>query len=113
MAPSPQAAFAGSSSGPSRVPRDTVKSARTVPARLRDRTGELTFLLFAAGIIGTDLLAPAALAGSAACAVTEKLGFKAACKCQQVQQVGCYGSVGAATLGGGAVTRRDAIAMLF
>ena len=51
-----------------------IQSAADAANALRPIAGELTFLLFAAGIIGTGLLAIPVLAGSAAYAVAEAFG---------------------------------------
>src|SRR6187455_1986486 len=77
--------------------------------------GALTFALFAAGIIGTGLLAVPILAGSAAYAVAEAFGLKGSLELPASRALGFYGIVGAATLGGAALaaTNIDPIAMLF
>lgn len=77
--------------------------------------GELTFALFAAGIIGTGLLAVPVLAGSAAYAVAETFGLRGSLELPANRALGFYAIVGAATLGGGALaaTNIDPIAMLF
>ena len=74
--------------------------------------GELTFALFAAGIIGTGLLA---VPGYAAYAVAEAFGLRGSLELPASRALGFYGIVGAATLGGAvlAATRIDPIAMLF
>ena len=52
-----------------------IDTAAQAAEALRPIAGELTFALFAAGIIGTGLLAVPVLAGSAAYAVAESFGF--------------------------------------
>jgi NRAMP (natural resistance-associated macrophage protein)-like metal ion transporter len=82
---------------------------------LRPIAGELTFALFAAGIIGTGLLAVPILAGSAAYAVAECFGLRGSLELPAHRALGFYAIVGAATLGGVALaaTNIDPIAMLF
>jgi Mn2+/Fe2+ NRAMP family transporter len=82
---------------------------------LRPIAGELTFLLFAIGIIGTGLLAVPGLAGSAAYAVAETFGLPGSLELPASRALGFYAIVGAATLAGGALaaTNIDPIAMLF
>jgi Mn2+/Fe2+ NRAMP family transporter len=92
-----------------------VETASQVAEALRLVGGEMTFVLFAAGIIGTGLLAVPILAGSAAYAVAELFGLRGSLELPANRALGFYGIVGAATLGGVALaaTRIDAIAMLF
>jgi Mn2+/Fe2+ NRAMP family transporter len=92
-----------------------VETASQAAEALRPVAGELTFVLFAAGIIGTGLLAVPVLAGSAAYAVAETFGLRGSLELPASRALGFYGIVGAATLGGAAlaVTRIDPIAMLF
>jgi Mn2+/Fe2+ NRAMP family transporter len=82
---------------------------------LRPIAGELTFALFAAGIIGTGLLAVPVLAGSAAYAVAEAFGITGSLELPASRALGFYAIIGAATLGGAALatTNIDPIAMLF
>lgn len=82
---------------------------------LRPIAGELTFVLFAAGIIGTGLLAVPVLAGSAAYAVAETFGLRGSLELPASRALGFYAIVGAATLAGAALaaTSIDPIAMLF
>jgi NRAMP (natural resistance-associated macrophage protein)-like metal ion transporter len=69
---------------------------------LRPLAGELTFLLFSLGIIGTGMLAVPVLAGSAAYAVAEAAGWKGSLNLRIDKGEGfCfYGVVAVATLGG-------------
>src|SRR5262245_802090 len=92
-----------------------VETASQAAEALRPVAGEMTFVLFAAGIIGTGLLAVPVLAGSAAYAVAELFGLRGSLELPANRALGFYGIVGAATLGGVALaaTRIDAIAMLF
>ncbi|MGH6737458.1 MAG: divalent metal cation transporter, partial [Bradyrhizobium sp.] len=82
---------------------------------LRPIAGDLTFALFAAGIIGTGLLAVPVLAGSAVYAVAEAFGLRGSLELPANRALGFYAIIGAATLGGGALaaTNIDPIAMLF
>jgi Mn2+/Fe2+ NRAMP family transporter len=92
-----------------------IETASQAAEALRPIAGELTFVLFAAGIIGTGLLAVPVLAGSAAYAVAEAFGLRGSLELPASRALGFYGIVGAATLGGAALaaTRIDPIAMLF
>jgi Mn2+/Fe2+ NRAMP family transporter len=82
---------------------------------LRPIAGELAFALFAAGIIGTGLLAVPVLAGAAAYAVAESFGLEGSLELPANRAIGFYAIIGAATLGGAALaaTEIDPIAMLF
>ena len=75
----------------------------------------MTFALFAAGIIGTGLLAVPILAGSAAYAVAEAFGLRGSLELPASRALGFYSIIGAATLVGAALsaTNIDPIAMLF
>jgi Mn2+/Fe2+ NRAMP family transporter len=92
-----------------------IETASQAAEALRPIAGELTFVLFATGIIGTGLLAVPVLAGSAAYAVAEAFGLRGSLELPANRALGFYGIVGAATLGGSALaaTRIDPIAMLF
>jgi len=92
-----------------------IQTAAQAAEALRPIAGELTFALFAAGIIGTGLLAVPVLAGSAAYAVAETFGLRGSLELPASRALGFYAIVGAATLGGAALaaTRIDPIAMLF
>lgn len=84
---------------------------------LRPLAGPFTFLLFTLGIIGTGLLAVPVLAGSAAYAATEALGFHGslADKLQRGEGRFFYAIITFATLGGVALsfTPSSAVAELF
>jgi NRAMP (natural resistance-associated macrophage protein)-like metal ion transporter len=81
--------------------RDIQSSAQAAQA-LRPLAGELTFLLFALGIIGTGMLAVPVLAGSAAYAVAEASGWQGSLslRLDQGEGKGFYGVLAVATLGG-------------
>ena len=69
---------------------------------LRPLAGELTFLLFSLGIIGTGLLAVPVLAGSAAYAVAEAAGWHGSLslRLDRGEGRGFYGVIAVATIGG-------------
>ncbi len=92
-----------------------IETAAQAAEALRPIAGNVTFALFAAGIIGTGLLAVPVLAGSAAYAVAETFGMRGSLELPLGRALGFYAIVGAATLGGGALaaTNIDPIAMLF
>jgi Mn2+/Fe2+ NRAMP family transporter len=74
-----------------------IQSAAQAAEALRPLAGELTFALFALGIIGTGLLAIPVLAGSAAYAVAEFFGWRATLKARAADAMGFYGIIAAAT----------------
>jgi Mn2+/Fe2+ NRAMP family transporter len=92
-----------------------IDTAAQAAEALRPIAGELTFLLFSLGIIGTGLLAVPVLAGSAAYAVAEAFRLPGSLELPASRAIGFYSIVAAATLGGAALTltRVDPIAMLF
>jgi Mn2+/Fe2+ NRAMP family transporter len=92
-----------------------IETAEQAAEALRPIAGELTFILFASGIIGTGLLAVPVLAGAAAYAVAEAFGMRGSLELPADRALGFYAIVGAATLGGAALatTEIDPIAMLF
>lgn len=65
---------------------------------LRPLAGDLTFGLFALGIIGTGLLAVPVLAGSAAYGVAEAFGWPATLEASTPQAPGFYAIIAAATV---------------
>jgi len=67
---------------------------------LRPLAGDLAYLLFAAGIIGTGLLAVPILAGSASYAVAETMGWEAGLGKKFRQAHGFYGVIIASTVVG-------------
>ncbi|MFI4930024.1 MAG: NRAMP family divalent metal transporter [Burkholderiales bacterium] len=84
---------------------------------LRPLAGELTFLLFSLGIIGTGMLAVPVLAGSAAYAVAEAAGWHGSLslRLDRGEGRGFYGVIAVATLGGVALcfTPTDPVRELF
>ena len=82
---------------------------------LRPLAGELTFLLFSLGIIGTGFLAVPVLAGSAAYGLAEALGWRATLEAPPLKARGFYAIIAVATLVGVAMdfTSLDPIQMLF
>lgn len=80
---------------------DIQTSAQAAEA-LRPLAGNLTFLLFSLGIIGTGMLAVPVLAGSAAYAVAEAAGWRGSLslRLKQNEGRGFYGVIAAATVGG-------------
>jgi Mn2+/Fe2+ NRAMP family transporter len=92
-----------------------IETAAQAAEALRPIAGELTFALFAAGIIGTGLLAVPVLAGSAAYAAAEAFGLPASLELPTNRAVGFYAIVAGATFVGAALTLTeiDPIAMLF
>lgn len=92
-----------------------IDTAARAAEALRPIAGELTFVLFAAGIIGTGLLAVPVLAGSAAYAVAEAFGLKGSLELPANRAIGFYAIIGSSTLAGSALaaTNIDPIAMLF
>src|SRR5471032_3423581 len=91
-----------------------IQSAAQAAEALRPLAGELTFLLFAMGIIGTGLLAIPVLAGSAAYGVAEAFGWPATLEAKAPDAVGFYTIIAAATVIGFGLgfTGIDAIHML-
>ncbi len=65
---------------------------------LRPLAGDLTFALFALGIIGTGMLAIPVLAGSAAYGVADALGWPATLEAKAPDAVGFYSIIAAATI---------------
>lgn len=93
----------------------TIQTAAQAADALRPLAGELTFFLFALGIIGTGLLAVPVLAGSAAYAVAETFGFTGSLELPASRAIGFYAVISAATMIGAvlAMTPIDPIALLF
>ncbi len=92
-----------------------IDTAAQAAEALRPIGGPFAFALFAAGIIGTGLLAVPVLAGSAAYAVAEVFKIRGSLELPANRAIGFYAIVAAATLGGSALlaTSIDPIAMLF
>ena len=80
---------------------DIQTSAQAAEA-LRPIAGDLTFLLFSLGIIGTGMLAVPVLAGSAAYAVAEAAGWRGSLssRLDKGEGRGFYGVIAVATVGG-------------
>lgn len=76
---------------------DIQTSAQAAEA-LRPIAGDFAFYLFATGIIGTGLLAVPVLAGSAAYAVAEILGWRNGLSLKSMEAKGFYGIVATATI---------------
>jgi NRAMP (natural resistance-associated macrophage protein)-like metal ion transporter len=91
-----------------------IRSAAEAAEALRPLAGDLTFVLFALGIVGTGLLAVPVLAGSAAYCVSEAFGWPATLEAKAPDAVGFYGIIAAATVVGFALgyTPIDPIQML-
>jgi Mn2+/Fe2+ NRAMP family transporter len=92
-----------------------IDTAAQAAEALRPIGGPFAFALFAAGIIGTGLLAVPVLAGSAAYAVAEVFKLRGSLELPAGRPLGFYAIVSAATIGGAAlaITNIDPIAMLF
>jgi NRAMP (natural resistance-associated macrophage protein)-like metal ion transporter len=93
----------------------TITTAAQAAEALRPLAGDLTFYLFAAGIIGTGLLAVPVLAGSAAYAVAEALHWRSSLELAPTQARGFYSIVAGSTFIGAlvALSPLDPIQMLF
>jgi len=79
--------------------RDIATSSQAAEA-LRPIAGQFAFAMFAAGIIGTGLLAVPVLAGSAAYAVTEMAGISGSLDAKPLSARLFYGTIAATTLAG-------------
>lgn len=93
----------------------SIDTASQAAEALRPIAGELTFILFAAGIVGTGLLAVPVLGGSAAYALTELLGLKASLELPARRARGFYAILVFATAAGAglAASGLNPIALLF
>ncbi len=82
---------------------------------LRPIAGAFTFALFAAGILGTGLLAVPVLAGSAAYAVSEAFAWREGLELRPTQAKCFYGAIAVATLAGIGLnfTRLDPVKALY
>jgi NRAMP (natural resistance-associated macrophage protein)-like metal ion transporter len=91
-----------------------INSATEAAEALRPLAGDLTFFLFALGIIGTGMLAIPVLAGSAAYGVSETFGWHATLEAKAPEAVGFYTIIATATVIGFGIgfTGIDAIHML-
>ncbi len=79
--------------------RDITTSSQAAEA-LRPIAGQFAFVMFAAGVIGTGLLAVPVLAGSAAYAVTEMAGVAGSLDAKPLSARLFYGTIAATTLAG-------------
>jgi Mn2+/Fe2+ NRAMP family transporter len=77
-----------------------IHSAAEAAEALRPLAGDLTFVLFALGIVGTGLLAVPVLAGSAAYGVSEAFGWPATLEAKAPDAVGFYSIIAGATVVG-------------
>ena len=75
-----------------------IDTASQAAEALRPLAGDLAYLLFAAGIIGTGMLAVPILAGSSAYAVAETFGLKEGLSKTAGRVPGFYGVIAASTL---------------
>jgi NRAMP (natural resistance-associated macrophage protein)-like metal ion transporter len=82
---------------------------------LRPLAGEFTFAVFAAGILGTGLLAVPVLAGSAAYAVSEAFGWREGLDLRPLQATWFYAAIAVATMAGVGLnfTRLDPVRALY
>ncbi len=80
-----------------------IQTAAEAAEALRPIAGDLAFLLFALGIIGTGLLAIPVLAGSGAYAVAELFGWPSTLEAKFPEAVGFYMIISAATVIGFAI----------
>jgi NRAMP (natural resistance-associated macrophage protein)-like metal ion transporter len=92
-----------------------VQTAQQAAEALRPVAGNLTFVLFSIGIIGTGMLAVPVLAGSAAYAVADTFHIRGSLEYPANRAIGFYAIVSAATLAGAALALSDLnpISMLF
>ena len=77
-----------------------IHSAAEAAEALRPLAGDLTFVLFALGIVGRGLLAVPVLAGSAAYGVSEAFGWPATLEAKAPDAVGFYSIIAGATVVG-------------
>jgi NRAMP (natural resistance-associated macrophage protein)-like metal ion transporter len=80
-----------------------IDSAPKAAEALKPLAGDFAYILFAAGIIGTGLLAVPVLAGSAAYAVAETFKFREGLSLKFKQAPGFYGVIALATFVGAAI----------
>jgi NRAMP (natural resistance-associated macrophage protein)-like metal ion transporter len=80
-----------------------IRTAAQAAEALRPVAGDFTFFLFAAGIIGTGMLAVPVLAGSAAYAVSEIFGWTEGLDRRPREAKAFYATIAAATLCGAAL----------
>src|SRR5260370_15107712 len=75
-----------------------IRTAADAANALRPLAGELTFLLFSLGIIGTGLLAIPVLAGSAAYAVADAFGWPAPLEAKAPHAIRFYSIIAPSTI---------------
>jgi Mn2+/Fe2+ NRAMP family transporter len=75
-----------------------IDTAADAAEALRPVAGDFAFALFALGIIGTGLLAVPVLAGSAAYALSETMGWRAGLELKPAEARGFYGLIAAAII---------------
>ena len=80
-----------------------IQSSAQAAEALRPVAGDFAFVLFAAGIIGTGMLAIPVLAGSAAYAVAETFDWRSGLALKPIEARGFYAIIAAATLIGVAI----------
>ena len=81
-----------------------IQTATQAAKAIEPLAGRLTFLLFAAGIVGTGMLAVPVLAGSAAYGVSEAFNWPASLERKPQEAQGFYATIAAATLAGLSLT---------
>ena len=81
-----------------------IQTATQAAKAIEPLAGRLTFLLFAAGIVGTGMLAVPVLAGSAAYGVSEAFNWPASLERKPQEAKGFYATIAAATLVGLSLT---------
>ena len=93
----------------------SIETSAQAAEALRPLAGEFAFLLFAAGIVGTGLLAVPVLAGSAAYAVAEAFGWRGSLALKPKEAKGFYAIIAGATVLGAilALSPIDPIRLLF
>jgi NRAMP (natural resistance-associated macrophage protein)-like metal ion transporter len=77
-----------------------IQTADQAASALRPLAGQFAFLLFAAGIVGTGLLAVPVLAGSAAYGICDALHWKASLEKKPEERQGFYGALALVTAAG-------------
>jgi Mn2+/Fe2+ NRAMP family transporter len=77
-----------------------IQTADQAASALRPLAGKFAFLLFAAGIVGTGLLAVPVLAGSAAYGICDALHWKASLGKKPLERRGFYGALAVVTAAG-------------
>ena len=77
-----------------------IETAAQAAGALRPVAGEFAFLLFAIGILGVGLIGVPVLAGSAACALSEAMGWKSGLERKPKNARGFYGVIAISVLAG-------------